>query len=152
MEKEAMYKLAEEYASVAVQLLEQQGQPYGDEDIIKVSEFLIDQDYKQEIEKRAEEARVSAFYSELEKQAAGMGGVLPWIDDVMRSGALKILPTKVPTGPVSNNMNKARNWLANSIWDNPRKWAAGIGGAGVVGTGLAGKAIFGRRSTDQPTY
>ncbi len=86
---EDMMKLAEEYAAAAQTLLEEQGEPYTEEDIAKVAEFLIDSDYpsedeapegeltqeemsklsEEDYEKLAEEAFVLGFEDEMEKQA-----------------------------------------------------------------------------------
>lgn len=63
-------KLAHDYAAKAEQLLQQNGQPYTEDDIVKVAEFLIDNEYPQEDPvKELEQIKVAAFYDELEKLA-----------------------------------------------------------------------------------
>lgn len=66
-------KLASQYVEAAVKMLEENGQPYGDDDIEKVASFLIDADYAQDQQPVDEEAvRVAAFYDELQKQAEAL--------------------------------------------------------------------------------
>jgi len=48
-----MVKVASQYAEVAENLLIEQGLRYTDDDVVKVANFLIDQDYPDEYEKTA---------------------------------------------------------------------------------------------------
>lgn len=88
--EQEMQKLANEYAGVAEQLLQQNGNPYTEEDVIKVAEFLIDQDYPEEQEKTAaeqlQEIRMAAFNDELEKNAASVRGALDALSNLYYKG------------------------------------------------------------------
>jgi hypothetical protein len=122
-----MEKIAAEYAELAQALLEENGQPYGDDDIVKVASFLIDADYEQE-EVDEDAIRAAAFYDELEKSAgarmdkakANAGKAWNWVKDKGKRG------TEATKGHMKKHYGK---------------YVAGAGGAAAGGAAgyMAGK-------------
>lgn len=143
MNKEALYKLAEEYAQVAEGLLEEQGLRYTEEDVIKVAEFLIDQDNvdaEKTAEEQLEEIRLAAFYDELEKDAAATGSILNTAKKYLGFEHMKnlgnYLRPGLPKGNRTDMLAQGQRKLFRSMRDNPAAY-----GYGAVGT--AGAAAFG---------
>lgn len=154
---EDMMKLAEEYAAVAQNLLEDQGEPYTEEDIAKVAEFLIENDYPSEdaepaaeendFDKLAEEAFLAGFEDEMQKQAmrtpnrmaADIGEYL--IDKLVYLKKQKINGEQY----LGKKKNPTRYWLAN----HPKTvgyGAMGLGAAAIGGGGYAGYSAMNKQS------
>ncbi len=134
-----MVKLAEQYAEVAQNLLEEQGEPYTEDDIVKVANFLIDEDYpaetpENETEKLAEEAFLAGFIEEMQKVAAwktpnGYAEALGYrILEALLPAASKLKPDGV------------RSAIYNKALMHPKT----VGyGAAALGTGTIGAAGYG---------
>lgn len=134
-----MVKLAGQYAELAETLLQKQGQRYTDEDIIKVANYLIDQDYP-DLEKTAEEElaeiRTAAFYDELEKNAfwQKLVGGAKTVGKAIHGGAENI---GFHTSRALMN-KKLPKWMQDAgYWAGQNMHATGyaLGGAGALGAG-----------------
>lgn len=143
---EDIVKLAEEYASMAQKLLEEQGEPYTEEDIAKVAEFLIDNDYpsedgvlseqmskisEEDYEKLAEEAFILGFEDELEKQAK-----LPTPNQVAADFGAYIL-SKLFKNPSALKPDGFRAKVYNYLVKHPKTLGYGTAMTGAAGVGAA---------------
>jgi hypothetical protein len=141
-----MEKLAGEYAELADALLQDQGVQYTDEDVVKVANFLIDNDYPDEQEKTAEEVldeiRTAAFYDEIEKQAGvkdTFARATEALEMLGHNMGMATLPEKLH-GRLSK-VERARMALGSHINRNATAYGTGTVGAGaglVGGGGYAG--------------
>lgn len=140
---EDMQKLASEYAAVAENLLQQNGTEFTEDDVIKVAEFLIDQDYP-ETEKTAEEElqdiRVAAFNDELEKDAfvgkffSNVHGAFKGLGQGVKR---HMAPHTSKVGPNPKGTSAVNRFFAN-------RGDATVGyGAAALGVGTVGAAGYG---------
>ena len=146
---EDMVKLAEEYAEIAENLLEENGQAYTEDDVVKVANALIDLDYPEEnedtdeedYEKLAEDAFLDGFNDELEKVAAtySRAGGLPGEGVTRGLSQAEMVGAAVmeKIRPVTRYKSRGRG-LGAAAYRNPGrvgKAAMILGALGLLGAG-----------------
>ncbi len=143
-----MLKLAEEYAVIAEELLEDNGMPYDEDDVIKVASFLIDNevDFEDEDDEDEEfdeeDVRLAAFYDELEKDAGKLGKRISGHLYNTGVGLSNKLWGKGPKKGAKLNwrQNLARKMVRTN--KNARRTGAAVYGAGALAAGGAGYGIY----------